>query len=145
MTNWLIRPLPGYDIVLSIARFAIGLLFVQHGIQKHFLFPNPAGRVPEFMSQMWWAGAIETTCGALLVVGLLSRPAAFIASGHVAFAYWLAHSPRGFYPSMNGGTLVAVYCFAFLLICFAGPGRLSLDNLLFGRKSDPVLREAGTE
>ena len=73
------------------------------------------------------AGFIELVCGALLVIGLFSRPAAFLASGMCAVGYFIAHAPRGFYPIINGGELIALYCFVFLYIAAAGPGPWSVD------------------
>jgi putative oxidoreductase len=147
MNRLLVSPLPGRDVVLSAMRIMFGLCFMQHGMQKLFGFPATRMASPEAFTLFWYAGVIEVTCGALLVVGLLSRPAAFIAAGHAAFAYFISHWPRDFIPVLNGGTLLVVYCFGFLYLTFAGPGRISLDALLFGREGDadarsPTLRAA---
>jgi putative oxidoreductase len=112
---------------LSVLRIMAGLLFLQHGLVKMFgfpmAFPNP---VPRF-SLLWFAAAIEIVGGTLLIVGLFTRHVAFICSGLMAFAYFIGHSPRAFYPIQNGGNLAILYCFVFLYLFFAGPGPWSLD------------------
>jgi putative oxidoreductase len=77
-------------------------------------------------------GMIELVTGALLVLGLFTRPAAFIASGQMAVAYWMFHAPSGFHPILNGGELAILYCFLFLYLAAAGPGAFSLDRKLAG-------------
>jgi putative oxidoreductase len=89
--------------------------------------------MPEVFSLLWYAGMIELVGGTLLVLGLLTRPAAFIVAGELAVIYFYAHFPRGFFPALNGGSLAIAYCFAFLYVFFAGPGPWSLDSLIFGR------------
>ncbi len=114
--------------LLSIVRIMSGLLFLQHGTAKLLAFP--AGAVPpnfSLMSMPGYAGMIEFVCGILLVIGLFSRPAAFIASGMTAVAYFLVHAPWGFVPLINRGVLAALYCFVFLYIAAAGPGPWSID------------------
>lgn len=91
-------------------------------------------RVVEFLSLSWIAGAIELVCGAALVLGFQTRAAAFLSSGLMAFAYWIAHAPRDFFPVNNGGDAAILYCFVFLYIVFAGPGPWSVDAA-FQRKS----------
>ncbi len=110
----------------SILRIVAGLIFLAHGTQKLLGFPATE-RVTEAFSLSWIAGVIELICGALLVVGFLTRPAAFLASGLMAFAYWIAHAPRDFFPVNNGGDAAILYCFLFLYLLFAGPGPWSLD------------------
>ena len=123
-------------------RIMVGLCYLQHGMQKMVGFP-PSGRPgPEFLSLIWFAGAIELVGGTLLVLGLLTRPVAFIIAGEVAFAYFIAHWPRDFFPILNGGTLVVVYCFTFLYLFAAGPGPWSLDRLWLDRDGDSA-RDAG--
>jgi putative oxidoreductase len=119
--------------MLSVMRIVVGLCYLQHGMQKHFSFPPTRTPPPELFNMYWFAGSIELTCGILLVLGLLTRPAAFLAAGEVAFAFWIAHWPRGIYPAVNGGTLVVVYCFVFLYLVTAGGGRWSLDRVFFSR------------
>ena len=118
--------------MLCVLRIVSGLVFWQSGVQKILQFPV-ARPGPEFLSQLWFAGMIELILAPFVILGLFTRPAAFILSGEMAFAYWLAHAPRGFYPSVNGGNLAIMYCFVFLYLAVAGGGAWSVDNL-FRRK-----------
>lgn len=119
--------------ILSILRIVSGLLLLQHGAQKILDFPPGAnGGVVDLSTLAGWSGPIELVGGVLMVLGLFSRPTAFILSGFTAVAYWMAHAPRSPYPITNGGELAALYCFAFLYLVFAGPGPWSLDNALRG-------------
>ncbi len=115
--------------VLSILRIVSGLIFMLHGTQKHFGIP-PTERVVEAFSLPWIAGAIEVVTGALLIVGFQTRAAAFLASGTMAAAYWIAHAPRDVFPTNNGGDASILYCFVFLYLVFAGPGPWSLDAMM---------------
>jgi putative oxidoreductase len=119
--------------VLSILRIVAALIFFEHGASKLFGFPSP-GFSPEAWSLPWIAGVLETVGGALLFVGLFSRIVAFILSGEMAFAYWLAHAPKSPFPVVNGGDAAILFCFVFLYIACAGGGPWSLDALLRGRK-----------
>ena len=114
-------------VALGVFRIVVGLLFTMHGTMKLFGWPtgSPAalGAWP-----MWWAGVLEVVLGVLIAVGLLTRPAAFIASGMMAVAYWWMHFPEGFWPIVNGGETAALYCFVFLLLVFTGPGALSISK-----------------
>ena len=114
--------------ILSILRIVAGLLFMQHGLSKHFAFPipYPAGKFPMF-GQIWFAGAIEIIAGALLVLGLFTRWAAVLCAGLMAFAYFIGHQPRAWLPGANGGNLAILYCFVFLYLFFAGGGAWSAD------------------
>jgi putative oxidoreductase len=85
------------------------------------------------LTMYWFAGAIEFVCGALLIVGLFSRAAAFIAAGEMAFAYFISHAPNGFFPILNRGDAAILYCFVFLYIAAAGAGPFSLDALWSGK------------
>ncbi len=114
--------------VLSILRIVAALLFFEHGTTKLLGFP-PSDHSPEFLSLSWIAGALELVGGALLIVGLFTRPVAFILSGEMAFAYWMAHAPRSAFPVVNGGDAAILYCFVFLYLAFAGGGPWSLDAL----------------
>ena len=114
--------------LLSILRIMSGLLLLQHGTGKLLKFP--AGVVPptfSLNSMPGYAGIIELVCGILLAIGLFSRPAAFIASGMTAVAYFMVHAPQGFYPILNRGELAVLYCFVFLYLAAAGPGPWSID------------------
>lgn len=112
----------------ALLRIVAGLLFVQHGLQKLFGWLGAKGAV-ELMSQMGLAGIIEVVGGTLIAIGLFTSPVAFIASGEMAVAYFLAHAPRGLWPIMNGGELAVLYCFLFLYFAAVGSGRWSVDAL----------------
>jgi putative oxidoreductase len=112
--------------VLSVLRIAAALLFMQHGTQKLLGFPGDPNEVA-LMSLMGVAGILELFGGALLLVGLFTRPVAFILSGFMAVAYFMAHAGRSFFPILNGGELAALYCFVFFYFVFAGGGAWSLD------------------
>jgi putative oxidoreductase len=112
---------------LSALRVMTGLMFLQHGTQKILSFPEaPAWEVAAF-SLSWTAGMMELIGGALIVLGLFTRPVAFLLSGLMACAYFMAHAVQNFYPILNGGELSILFCFTFLYLVFAGPGRWSLD------------------
>ena len=113
----------------GILRIIVGLLFLAHGLVKLFGFPE--GAQPgqqQLMTLLGVGGVIELVAGALIALGLFTRPAAFIASGEMAVAYWMFHAPGGVYPIVNGGELAIVYCFLFLYFAAAGPGAFALDN-----------------
>jgi len=114
--------------VLGITRIVAGLIFLAHGTQKLLGFPPDAAFVPDAGSLPWIAGIIELVAGALIALGLFTRPAAFIASGTMAFAYWIAHAPSSFFPVNNGGDAAILYCFLFLYLSCAGPGAFSVDG-----------------
>ena len=117
--------------LLSILRIVAALIFLLHGTQKILGFPPMAGggAMPAAFTLSWTAGMLELVLGALLLLGLFTRPAAFIASGEMAFAYFIAHAPRNLYPTLNGGDAAILYCFVFLYIAAAGAGPWSLDAL----------------
>jgi putative oxidoreductase len=119
--------------VLSILRIMAGLLFLEHGMAKVFGFP-PHGHMPVFPETEWFAGRIELVGGSLVALGLFTRLAAFIVSGEMAFAYFISHAPRSFFPLINGGEAAILFCFVFLYLVFAGGGPLSLDALVWGKK-----------
>ncbi len=119
---------------LSLFRMVIGLLFLCHGTASLFgvLGGNqmtgraiPAGQWPG-----WWAALIQLVCGVLVLVGLVTRPAALLASGSMAYAYFVVHQPHGLLPMRNGGELAALFCWSFVLIAILGPGTWALDTLL---------------
>jgi putative oxidoreductase len=114
---------------LSLLRIVAALLFIEHGTQKLFGFPvAPPNGLPAMFALGWFAAVIELVGGLLLAVGLFSRPVAFVLSGEMAFAYWLSHAPRAFFPVANGGDAAILYCFVFLYIAAAGPGPWALDR-----------------
>lgn len=123
------------SVGLFVFRVVARLLFTLHGTVKLFGWPPGAGSTAQFGAwPSWWAGLIEAVAGLLLISGLFTRAAAFIASGTMAVAYFWRHQPDGLLPIQNGGESAALYCFAFLLLALAGGGAWALDNLL-GRRS----------
>ncbi|SET12551.1 DoxX family protein [Paracoccus homiensis] len=113
----------------SVLRIVAALIFMAHGTQKILGYPA-SDMNPAMFSLSWVAGMMELIGGALLVVGLFSRPVAFLLSGQMAVAYWIAHAPQGPFPALNGGDAAILYCFVFLYLVFAGPGPISLDAIL---------------
>jgi putative oxidoreductase len=113
--------------VLSILRIAAGLLILQHGTTKLLGFPATEMSGISVATMPGLAGIIELVGGILVVIGLFTRPAAFILSGMTAVAYWYVHAPQGFFPLLNGGELAALYCFVFLYLACAGGGVWSID------------------
>jgi putative oxidoreductase len=119
---------------LAALRIVAALIFIEHGTQKLFSFPAaPQAGLPAAMTLSWFAAVLEVFGGLALLLGLFTRPVAFILSGEMAVAYWYAHFPRNFYPILNGGDAAILYCFVFLLLVFTGPGAFSLDGTLWGR------------
>jgi putative oxidoreductase len=113
--------------VLSIARVVIGLLFLEHGMSKLLDFPHGPIQ-PAIGSLIGVQGIIEIVGGVLFILGFLTRPVAFILAGDMAFAYFMAHAPKGTYPMLNGGDAAILYCFVFLIYFVSGPGRWSVDG-----------------
>lgn len=129
--------------MLSVLRIIVALLFVEHGLSKLVGFPHVAMFDKlQLVSLLGLAGVIELVGGALLTVGLFTRITAFIMSGEMAFAYFMVHAPRGFFPALNGGELAIVYCFLFLFFAVAGAGAWSLDRLRHetARAAGPAVR-----
>ena len=112
---------------LAVLRIVAALLFIAHGSQKLLGFPASEFSPPMF-SIFWFAGVIEIVSGIMILLGFFTRPAAFIASGTMAFAYWIAHAPSNAFPVNNGGDAAILFCFAFLYLVFAGPGALSVNK-----------------
>ena len=117
-------------IMRGILRIMTGLLFFAHGTQKFLFFPGGpnAGSGWAFAQPGAFAGIIELGAGFLIALGLFTRSAAFLASGTMAFAYFIGHASQGFWPVNNMGDAAILYCFTFLYFVFAGPGALSLDR-----------------
>jgi putative oxidoreductase len=113
--------------IYALMRIVTGLLFLWHGSQKLFGFPAPMPMdAPAFITYI--AGPIELVGGALVMLGLFTRWAAFLCSGLMAAAYWMAHGTKALFPLLNGGEMAALYCFVFLFISAHGAGRWSLDG-----------------
>jgi len=116
------------EVALNALRIIAGFLFFQHGAQK--LWGWFDGTAVDFPELRFFAGVIEFFGGILIALGLFTRAAAFLAAGVMAFAYFMAHAPQGFWPILNRGTLAALYCFVFLYLVARGPGLFSLDRLI---------------
>lgn len=114
--------------LLSVLRIVSGFLFMTHGMQKLLSYPAAFPRPVELVSLMGLAGTLELFGGALLLVGLFTRPVAFILSGEMALAYFMAHAPKSFWPLLNGGDAAVLYCFVFLYLAAAGGGPWSVDR-----------------
>lgn len=122
----------------AILRVVTGLLFMEHGVQKLFgllASPNmPPMPTPAPLSQMWIAGVLETFGGALIVLGLFTRPVAFLLCGEMAVAYFTVHAKRGFFPLLNGGEAAVLYCFIYLYFVAAGAGPYRIDGWWLRRR-----------
>ena len=129
--------------ILSILRIMIALVLLQFGMAKMLGFPvfDYLNNVSRF-SLPWFAGMLEFTGGALLLLGLFTSPVSFVLSGLMAFAYFLGHAPKGFIPLLNGGNLAIVFCFVFLYFAIAGGGAWSLDALRRGSMRSAPARTA---
>ena len=121
-------------IILSAVRVVVSFLWICHGLQGlagYFGGIDGHGMaVPPSMVEGYSASLIETVIGALVLIGFGTRICAVLCSGVMAFAYFTVHAPTGLFPIVNGGEEAVLYCFAFLLIAFAGPGKFALDNLI---------------
>jgi len=121
--------------VQSLLRIVSAFVFFLHGTQKLFGFPSatplPSSRM---LSLMGAAGVLEVVGGALMALGLFTRPVAFILSGEMAIAYFRQHAPRALWPILNGGELAVLFCFLWLFFSVAGPGRISVDALVRRKK-----------
>ena len=116
--------------LLSVLRIVVAFLYIAHGTQKLLGFPSLEPRPPVPLGSLLGAAAvIETVGGLLLLLGLFTRPVAFIVAGEMAAAYFISHAPRGFWPLLNRGEPAALFCFVWLYIAAAGPGPWSLDAL----------------
>jgi putative oxidoreductase len=118
--------------ILSILRIVVGLLFLQHGLSKVFNFPAPSP-VGALSRLLILAAFLETVGALLLILGVYTRIVAFILSGEMAFAYFMAHAPRSVYPIVNGGELAVIFCFIFLYFAFAGGGPWSVDRAMLNQ------------
>lgn len=114
--------------LLGLLRIVAAILFIEHGTQKLFGIPTAAHGMPEPFTLLWFAAVLETVGGFLLLIGLFTRPVAFILSGQMAVAYWMAHAPQSPFPALNGGDAAILFCFVFLYLVAAGPGAFSIDG-----------------
>ena len=114
--------------LLSLLRIVAGFLFMLHGAQKLLGFPAPFPMPLPAFSLFWFAGVLELVGGALILIGLFTRPVAFVLSGEMAFAYFMGHAPKNFWPVLNGGDAAILYCFVFLYLAAAGAGPWSVDR-----------------
>ncbi len=116
--------------LLSVLRIVTGLLFVSHGTAKVLGFPAIEGLPAPGLSLAGLSGPLELIFGLLFLIGLFTRPAAFLASGFCAVGYWMVHAGQGAFPIVNGGETIALYCFVFLYFVAAGPGPWSADAMM---------------
>jgi putative oxidoreductase len=135
-TNW-------STYTLSLLRIVAGFLLSLHGLTLIFGFfstPSHPAKPAALFTLIWFAGILQLLGGPLLTLGLFTRPVAFLLSGHLAFAYFLAHAPKGFWPILNGGELAALYSFVFLYLASVEPSAYSLDSLIAktSRNRSPV-------
>jgi putative oxidoreductase len=137
MRDW---GLPGRHapILLSVLRIVTGLIFLEHGAQKLLHFPPPPAQMPPItpFSLFWFGGILELVGGILILIGLFTRPVAFLLAGEMAVAYWMFHAPQSPFPAINMGDAAILYCFVFLYFSAAGPGPWSLDAAM-GAKRRP--------
>lgn len=120
---------PYQSSLLSLMRLVSGLLMMQHGGQKVFGFPAASKMPFDLISQTGVAGILELVGGFLLAIGLFTRPTAFVLSGLMAVAYFIAHAHRDFWPMLNAGELAVLYCFVYFYLAAAGGGRFSVDAM----------------
>ena len=120
--------------MLSVLRIVVGLLYLEHGLNKLFDFPPTPTHAPYHLLSLvpGLAGLLELFGGGLIALGLLTRPVAFILAGEMAFAYFMVHGPRAFFPLLNGGETAILYCFVFLYFAIVGGGAWSIDRLRRG-------------
>jgi len=114
--------------MLAVLRIVTALIFMEHGTQKLFGFPPSDNLQPPAFSFFWIGGVLEFVGGLLVLLGLFTRPAAFVLAGEMAVAYWMFHAPDSIFPVLNGGDAAILYCFVFLYLAVAGPGAWSIDG-----------------
>jgi putative oxidoreductase len=129
-------PSPWTGRMLAVLRIVAGLLFMSAGTMKVFGYPTSPVAMPPFtlMSEIGFGGVLETFGGLLIVIGLLTRPVAFVLSGEMAVAYFQFHFPQSVFPTVNNGVAAVLYCFIFLYLTFAGAGPWSVDAVLARRR-----------
>lgn len=135
--RWVFKSSPWSDRMLAVLRIASGLLFMSFGTMKLFGYPPSPQPMPPFelTSQLGIAGMLEVFGGLAIVLGLLTRPVAFVLSGEMAVAYFQAHAPLSFFPTVNQGVPAVLYCFLFLYFAFAGAGTWSIDSVIARRSA----------
>ncbi|XHM89617.1 DoxX family protein [Peterkaempfera sp. SMS 1(5)a] len=134
------------QLALGLFRVVVGLLFTCHGAASLFdvLGGPQGGHAPTLLEWPgWWASAIQLAGGILVLVGLLTRPAALLCSGSMAYAYFTVHQEKALWPIQNGGEPSVMFCWAFLAIATVGPGALSLDRLLLGHRPETTAPAPG--
>jgi putative oxidoreductase len=114
--------------MLAVLRIMTALLFMEHGTQKLLGFPPSPNPGPPLFSLLGVQGLLELVGGFLVLIGLFTRPVAFILAGDMAVAYFMAHAPKSFFPVLNGGDAAILYCFVFLYLVVAGSGTWSVDE-----------------
>lgn len=134
---------PWSSRLLSVLRAIAGLLLLQHGTAKYLGFPDSPMNGASPFTMGGFAGVLELVGGALILIGLFTRPVAFILSGMTAVAYFYAHAPKGAFPILNGGELAVLYCFVFLYLAAAGGGAWSIDRLRGADRRVQATRAAG--
>ncbi|HEY9369241.1 MAG TPA: DoxX family protein [Streptomyces sp.] len=133
---------------LGLFRIVIGLLFASHGAASLFGVLGGAmggGTVPTGVWPFWYAAVIQLVAGGLVLLGVGTRSAAFVASGSMAYAYFKMHQPEALFPLQNGGESSAIFCWAFLLLVFAGPGAMAVDQLFSKRGATADAKDAKAE
>jgi putative oxidoreductase len=115
--------------LLGLLRVVVGLQFLEHGTQKYFSFPVAANGTVHLMSLFGVQGLLELVGGFLILIGLFTRPVAFLLAGNMAVAYFMMHWPKSFFPALNGGDAAILFCFVFLYMAAAGGGACSIDGL----------------
>ena len=121
---------------VAALRVITALLFMEHGTAKLFGFPDTPMPAPEIYSLPWIAGVMEVVGGLLLLIGLWTRPVAFLLAGEMAVAYWMVHAPQSPFPIVNNGDAAILYCFIFLTFVAIGAGRWSVDAIIARNRSD---------
>jgi putative oxidoreductase len=140
--RWIFEKSAWSDRMLSVLRIVVGLVFVSFGTMKLFGYPPSPQPMPPFQltSQLGIAGILEVFGGLAIVLGILTRPIAFVLSGEMAVAYFKAHFPQSIFPTVNNGVPAVLYCFLFLYFSFAGAGPWSLDAWIAGSLRSAVAR-----
>lgn len=121
--------------MLSVLRIVTALLFLSHGMSKILGIPMSSASFPQAWTLLWIAGMLELIGGFLLLIGLWSRPVAFLLAGEMAVAYWMVHAPDNFWPVLNNGEAAILFCFIFLYVMVRGPGVWSVDCWMRRRKA----------